>query len=532
MPRSAKLKAWDIYAKELLHLGFGHPLWIPEPSPESGEVQLGDVGYLSQGKFCFLFNCMRGADDQVNRRGVPEGFEVFIPPDGPVEESANTIRNIIQNKLLLSKHARSVKAEASISLGMDPLAHVEVATSYEVTQKTGAYLALKRDAHQTNLHCTEAIFRYLRNHHSEWLRFAIERRGRELDVQQILFVSGFVKTAVWAVGAFSHGSSSATLKIDAGAMFGGGVSASAGGAMSLSNCSAPTSLHRTGPPERLPWNDDTLHSDDQCIFLHYAHLKPRWAIPGLHVSTHSWPVSGQSESTLRRFSASYIEKDDDRSNSSLEDGLEHIGDQVGCVVSSRDQIFLHDRPEDIEAHGPDNSDFANESYRENRRLSPDEDHSLPVSPTFSQRQYGVHGPIESFGEVQDFDAASRPCPRDVLDSEVANNEPGHRVSLQEREQAIEVSDGNGSGDEDESEDDEDDEDDQYYSGDDENDQHHSGSDEVDGDALDHILEHSDCDFACASTQDLLGICGGKHRTQELKRCSRGLTPYCGAISAF
>ncbi len=54
----------------------------------------------------------------------------------------------------------------------------------------------------------------------------------------------------------------------------------------------------------------------------------------------------------------------------------------------------------------------------------------------------------SVAQVQDVDAASRPCPRDVLDSAVANSEPsGHRVALQEREEAIEVSDGNGSGDE-------------------------------------------------------------------------------------
>ncbi len=345
MPRSAKLKAWDIYAKELRHLGFGHPLWVPEPSPESGEVQLGDVGYLSQGKFCFLFNCMRDSDDLVNRRGVPEGFEVFIPPDGPVEESAKSIRDHIQNKLLLSNNTRLVEGEAHISLGqvfvaiacfimpddsssIDPLAHVDLATSYEVKQKTGACLALKRHAHQTSLHCTEAIGQYLRAHHLRWLTFAIERRGRKIDSQHILFVSGFVKTAVWGVGAFRHESSSAALKIDVGTMFGGGpVSASAGGAMSLSNCSAPMSLHRNGPADRLPWNDDTLHSDDQCIFLQYAHLKYRWPIDTLR------PLSSSTK-TYSFVSLSPV-KDDDMRNSSL-------------------------GAEGTEAHGADNSDFANE----------------------------------------------------------------------------------------------------------------------------------------------------------------------------
>ncbi len=375
MPPSAKLKACDIYAKELGDLGFGYPLWIPEPSPESGEVQLGDVGYLSQGKFCFLFNCMRGADDSVNRKGVPESFEVFIPPDGPVEESAKTIRNHVMNPILLCGNARSLDVAANVALrhvivpiacfvmpddssSADPLAHVEGAMSYEVKQKTGAYLALKRPAHQTSLHCTEAIFSYLRAHHIQWRNFAIQRRGRNIDSQHILFVSGFVKTSVWAVGAFRHESSSATLKIDAGAMFGGGpVSASAGGAMSLSNCSAPLSLHRTGPAKRLPWNDDALqsyalHSDDQCIFLQYAHLKPRRFTRGLFArGVQCMKVPYREASS---------EDDENMSNSSLEDVSEHVGDQVGSVVSSRDRVFLHDRPGGTEAHGADNSDSADE----------------------------------------------------------------------------------------------------------------------------------------------------------------------------
>ena len=115
-PPTSKLKAWDIYSKELRDLGFGHPLWVPEPSPEAGEVQLGDVGYLSQGKFCFLFNCMRDADHPVNRKGVPEGFKVFVPPDGPGEESAKSIRSCIMDRMLVSGHARATNLEASASI--------------------------------------------------------------------------------------------------------------------------------------------------------------------------------------------------------------------------------------------------------------------------------------------------------------------------------------------------------------------------------------------------------------------------------
>ena len=70
--------AWDIYAQQLMHLGHGHALWGPEPSPNLGEVHIGDVGYLRDGCFNLLFNAMLPADDPVNsKRGVPEDFEVF-----------------------------------------------------------------------------------------------------------------------------------------------------------------------------------------------------------------------------------------------------------------------------------------------------------------------------------------------------------------------------------------------------------------------------------------------------------------------
>lgn len=71
----------NAYAKELWSLKHGHPLWGPEPSSAFGAVRLGDVGYLDEGRFCFLFNAMRPVEDPMNTRGVPESFRIFTPPD-------------------------------------------------------------------------------------------------------------------------------------------------------------------------------------------------------------------------------------------------------------------------------------------------------------------------------------------------------------------------------------------------------------------------------------------------------------------
>ena len=104
--------AWDIYARRLMHLGYGHPLWGPEPCERFGEVRLGDVGYLQDGHFCFLFNAMCPADDPVNsQRGVPPNFVVFHPPDAvPIHRS-----HAITQTRLHSKSLRSVEIGTQLS---------------------------------------------------------------------------------------------------------------------------------------------------------------------------------------------------------------------------------------------------------------------------------------------------------------------------------------------------------------------------------------------------------------------------------
>lgn len=105
--------AYDIYAKELWGLGHGHPLWGPEPDPHYGEVRLGDVGYLSNGYFSFLFNSMRRADDPVNAEcGVPANFQMFQPFSAP------RIRpNAITQNQLHSRSVRSLTVSAEVSAG-------------------------------------------------------------------------------------------------------------------------------------------------------------------------------------------------------------------------------------------------------------------------------------------------------------------------------------------------------------------------------------------------------------------------------
>ena len=72
----------DIYARLLLPLKHGYPLWFQDPDTElpaayrSIGVNVGDVGAITEdGGFDFFFNICRDADDPVNQwLGVPDGF--------------------------------------------------------------------------------------------------------------------------------------------------------------------------------------------------------------------------------------------------------------------------------------------------------------------------------------------------------------------------------------------------------------------------------------------------------------------------
>lgn len=68
---------WDAYATELVKSQYGHPLWYPEPD-ESGELELGDVGYIENGRFYRLFNVLK---QELNKRGAPEHFKPMELPD-------------------------------------------------------------------------------------------------------------------------------------------------------------------------------------------------------------------------------------------------------------------------------------------------------------------------------------------------------------------------------------------------------------------------------------------------------------------
>ena len=68
---------WDTFARELVPLQYGLPLWVPE-SHDNREVNLGDIAWKSDGGLHVLFNCTKSAEDPLNERfGVPQDFKAL-----------------------------------------------------------------------------------------------------------------------------------------------------------------------------------------------------------------------------------------------------------------------------------------------------------------------------------------------------------------------------------------------------------------------------------------------------------------------
>ena len=62
---------------------YGYPLWEPDPANVSTAVEVGDVGFIREGRFYRLFNALLPADDPSHEIfGVPDYHEPLIPAMG------------------------------------------------------------------------------------------------------------------------------------------------------------------------------------------------------------------------------------------------------------------------------------------------------------------------------------------------------------------------------------------------------------------------------------------------------------------
>jgi hypothetical protein len=72
---------YEIFREQLAikYASYGYALWEPSPTNPNRPVQVGDVGFIREGRFHRLFSAMLPADHPSQEFGVPENHEPLVP---------------------------------------------------------------------------------------------------------------------------------------------------------------------------------------------------------------------------------------------------------------------------------------------------------------------------------------------------------------------------------------------------------------------------------------------------------------------
>lgn len=107
-PSSEPPAPCDVYPSSLFCLGLGYALWYPEPH-DTGEPQIGDIGYVSDGAFIRIFNLNQAKSEHKvpvgcwhkpfeNTEAIPE--EVFRPDrrHRPISDGPFVSRGVVKRE--------------------------------------------------------------------------------------------------------------------------------------------------------------------------------------------------------------------------------------------------------------------------------------------------------------------------------------------------------------------------------------------------------------------------------------------------
>ncbi|KAI0673294.1 hypothetical protein C8Q78DRAFT_969416 [Trametes maxima] len=263
---------WVTYAAQLTPIGYGYPLWVPDPPPGRGAIQLGDVGWIHEGEFLPLFNALRAADDSQPRNAVPMNF---IPLDiatlvfeGPREKIGQKV--LCSSSILRRDFSGGIDLQVNVPGSLPyPSGSVELAFSCE--DDSGALLMPHPCVVTHDIHSRRIMDQYMEVNFESWLEFAYNL-GLDLREEDIRFVCGTKKTARWAVAAFqgNYRNKSGTLS---GAL---GAVGSAHFSLSISNQALPANHYRVGPPgAQLQYSQPWAEPYDQCVFINTLRRKKR-----------------------------------------------------------------------------------------------------------------------------------------------------------------------------------------------------------------------------------------------------------------
>ncbi|KAI0028779.1 hypothetical protein K488DRAFT_89399 [Vararia minispora EC-137] len=247
---------FDEYRKRLYPIGRGHALWSPSPQQIDGTrqpaVQIGDVGYIYDGRWTFLFNVhlTTGAEGQATR--LPPAFYPLyrsgvswsLLPDSSQWSVSGGSSRCISVGVSDSTGALSVRTP---SISVDFSSEVSVAYIGEAEEEAVTKHALRRyvDYARGNLH--------------HWRHFFAEQ-GMDLNISDLIIVTACTRASSWTNSVRISSSSEANLCVRAS------LNTLANIELTYQNRANVDMnvMHNSGPTYRT---DDETAGFDQCLFV-------------------------------------------------------------------------------------------------------------------------------------------------------------------------------------------------------------------------------------------------------------------------
>ncbi|KAI9456870.1 hypothetical protein BJY52DRAFT_536609 [Lactarius psammicola] len=180
---------------------YGHALWDPDPGNLYPAVEVGDVGYICEGKFHRLFNALLPAEDESHVDfGVPEGHEQLTLN---IKKHINICKLSPNN--FCSAKVSSTPVSERLAEGPNEIPKV----SFSCWMKEGAVLCLPIQAKAENTVASADFGKWIIRHIDCWFAWA-RQLGLGIDrMEDIILVTGTHRTRSWTNVTFPGGQGAA-----------------------------------------------------------------------------------------------------------------------------------------------------------------------------------------------------------------------------------------------------------------------------------------------------------------------------------
>lgn len=189
---------YDIFREELAKKfhAFGHALWEPGPGELYGPVAIGDVGFITLGKFHRIFNVLLPEDHPTHANfRTPEYYE---PLQLSMEKHIDT--GTLSPNDFCSAEVKVVSGGLNI-FSLRPEGSAQA--SFECSKRRGALLSIPVPARREDTVARGQFRDWIIRHIDSWFSFA-QSRGLVEHMEEIVLVTGCHRTRSYTNILFSE----------------------------------------------------------------------------------------------------------------------------------------------------------------------------------------------------------------------------------------------------------------------------------------------------------------------------------------